>query len=49
MKEKGIIGGFTVEDANFKSAKIGVPKSQWNYFEKDLFFAGTVRILIIIF
>lgn len=40
-KEKGIIGGFTVDDRGFKGSG-GVKKSQWNCFEKDLFFTGSV-------
>lgn len=42
-KAQGILGGFTIEDKPIKlSTGIGKKKSQWNTFEKNMFFKGSV-------
>lgn len=37
---KGIIGGFTLDGKSYKASRSGVQKSEWNMFQKDLFFTG---------
>lgn len=39
-REKGIIGGFNLDNKGYKAARTGVQKSEWNMFQKDLFFTG---------